>query len=153
MVATCNLHVNEGLYLPSVLTMACIRNIIFLVRQTTLDLYITKTWYIMGALITSLYVTLETLLQLFMKTSSSQKNVGRGKKTQSIYNCIDQSICRIGRGDAEMTDHSASTNLSKTPDMREARIQTLLWPHSESEWNNRIGQVSLYYTVINTRLK
>ena len=52
-----------------------------------------------------------------------------------------------------MTDHSASTNLPKTPDMREARIQTPLWPHSEPEWNNRIGQVSLHYTLINTRLK
>ena len=39
----------KTIFLPSVLTMACNRNTIFLVRQTKLDLYITKTRYIMGA--------------------------------------------------------------------------------------------------------
>ena len=87
-VVTCNLHVNERLYLPSVLTMACIRNTIFLVRQTKLDLYITKTSYIMGAFYNeSLYVTLETLLQLFMKTSSSQR-MAEGEKRLSLFTIV-----------------------------------------------------------------
>ena len=46
------------------------------------------------------------------KNQLLSKNGGNEEKTtESIYDCIDQSICRIGRGDAEMTDHCASTNL------------------------------------------